>query len=187
MELEPNASPITEGLTMKRRAICVLAVTVIWLFSGQPGWAQKYESKESPELAKAVQGAKASLERGLLASRREGTPISGKFEIEEGKFQLSIYTQKGDKFSEVIVDHQTGKIAKVEPITGGEDLTAAKAESEAIAKAKRSLQAVVEKALKAHKGSRAASVTPTLKDGRPVAEVTLVKGKEFKTVTEKLD
>lgn len=46
---------------------------------------------------------------------------------------------KGNGFSEVIVDHKTGKVAKAEPITGGEDLTAAKAQSEAMAKAKRSL------------------------------------------------
>jgi len=172
---------------MKRSAIFALAVTGIWLLSGPPGWAQKYESKDSAELAKALKGARVSLARGLSASRREGTPISGKFEIEEGKFQLSIYTQKGDTFSEVIVDHKTGKIAKVEPITGGEDLTAAKAESEAMAKAKRSLQAVVGKVLKAHTGAHAVSVTPTLKDGHPVAEVTLVKGEEFQTVSEKLE
>jgi hypothetical protein len=28
---------------------------------------------------------------------------------------------------------------------------------------------------------------PSLKDGHPVAEITLVKGEEFKTVSEKLD
>ena len=47
---------------------------------------------------------------------------------------------KGDKFSEVIVDHKTGKTAKTEAITSGEDLTAAKAQSSAMAKAKVSLR-----------------------------------------------
>jgi hypothetical protein len=28
---------------------------------------------------------------------------------------------------------------------------------------------------------------PSLKDGHPVAEITLVKGEEFKTAAEKLD
>lgn len=172
---------------MKKSAILVLAVTVAWLLSGPPVWAQKYETKESVELAKALKGAKVSLEKGFSASQREGIPISGKFEIEEGKFQLSIYTQKGDKFSEVIVDHKTGKIAKVEPITAGEDLTAAKAESDAMAKAKRSLHAVVANAVKANRGYHAVSVTPVLKDGHPVAEVTLVKEEEFKTVSAKLE
>ncbi len=172
---------------MRKRIAFALAVTCAWLLGGHTVWAQKYEGKESAELAKALKGAKVSLEKGLAASAREGKPISGKFEIEDGKFQLSVYTMKGDKFFEVIVDHMTGKVAKVEPITGGEDLTAAKAQSEAMAKAKRSLRAAVAEALKANKGYRAVSVIPALKDGHPVAEVTLVKGEEFKTVSEKLD
>jgi hypothetical protein len=55
--------------------------------------------------------------------------------------QLSVYTMKGDTFSEVIVDHKTGKVAKAEPTTSGEDLAAPKAQSEAVAKAKRPLNA----------------------------------------------
>jgi hypothetical protein len=76
---------------------------------------------------------------GLAASAKEGKPISAKYEVEHDQLQLSVYTMKGNGFSEVIVDHKTGKVAKAEPITGGEDLTAAKAQSEAMAKAKRSL------------------------------------------------
>lgn len=153
-------------------------MTVVWLFASQPVWAQQYGEKNG--LARALKDAKVSLQKGLRASAREGPPISG-------KFQLSIYTTKGGTFSEVIVGHKTGKVANVEPITGGEDLTAAKAESEAMAKAKRSLRAAVAAAAKANKGYRAVSVTPALTDGHPVAEVTLVKDREFKTVWEKLD
>src|SRR3989442_678652 len=69
-----------------------------------------------------------------------------KDEVENGKLQLSVYTKEGSGFSEVIVDHTTGKVAKTEAITSGDDLTAAKAQSEA-----------------------------------------MVKGHEFKTVSEKLD
>ncbi len=172
---------------MRKSAVFALAVTCAWLLGGYPVWAQKYDDKEHAELAKALKGAKVSLERGLGASQREGNPISAKFEVENGKFQLSVYTAKGNKFSEVIVDQITGKLAKVEPITGGEDLAAAKTQSEAMARAKRSLRAAVEQASKANKGYRPVSVTPSLKDGHPVAEVTLVKGEEFKTVSEKLD
>ncbi len=172
---------------MRKSAVLVLGVTVAWLLGGHTVWAQKYGEKESAELAKALKGAKVSLEKGLATAGREGKVISGKFEMEDGKFQLSVYTMKGDKFFEVIVDHKTGKVAKVEPITGGEDLTAAKAESEAMAKAKRSLGAAVTEALKAAKGYRAVSAVPALKDGHPVAEITLVKGEEFRTVSEKLD
>ena len=94
---------------------------------------------------------------------------------------------KGDKFSEVIVDHKTGKVAKAEPITHADDLTTAKAQSEAMAKSKRSLDAAATEAVKTNKGYRVVSVMPALKDGHPVADVTLVKGTEWKTVAEKLD
>jgi hypothetical protein len=122
-----------------------------------------------------------------MASEREGKPISAKFEVEDGKLQLSVYTMKGDKFSEVIVDHQTGRIAKSEPITGGEDLADAKKQSAAMAQAKSSLRAAAESAVKANSGFRAVSVMPMMKAGKAVAEVTLAKGRDFKTVSQNLN
>jgi hypothetical protein len=56
-----------------------------------------------------------------------------------------------------------------------------------MAKAKRSLDAAATEAVKENKGYRAVSVMPGLKDGHPVAEVELVKGTDWKTVSEKLD
>ena len=172
---------------MRRISIVVLAGAFIWLLGGQLNAAEKSDDKEHAELAKALKDAKVSLEKGLSASESQGKPISGKFEVEDGKLQLSVYTMKGDKFSEVIVDHKTGKVAKTEAITSGDDLKASKAQSEAMTKAKVSLRSATEKAIKANKGYRAVSVTPSLKDGHPVAEITLVKGEEFKTASEKLD
>src|SRR6266571_928307 len=131
--------------------------------------------KENGQLANTLTSAKVSLENGIVASEREGKPISAKFEVEEGKLQLSVYTMKGDKFSEVIVDHQTGRIAKTEAITGGEDLAAAKQQSAAMAQAKSSLRAAAEAAVKVNSGFRAVSVTPALKRGKPMADVTLAK------------
>jgi uncharacterized membrane protein YkoI len=173
---------------MRKCTLFVLAVTFSWLMGAHMIWAQpKGNDKEHAELAKALKGVKTSLEKGLSASESQGKPISAKFEVEDGKLQLSVYTMKGDKFSEVIVDHKTGKVAKTEAITGGKDLTAAKAQSEAMAKTKLSLRGATEKAVKENKGFRAVSAMPSLKDGHPVAEITLVKGEEFKTVSEKLD
>ena len=171
---------------MKKTAL-TLAFLVAWMFTVPMGWAQKSDDAEHAELAKALRDAKISLQRGLTASTKEGRPISAKYEVEHGKLQLSVYTMKGEKFSEVIVDHKTGKVAKAEPITGGDDLTAAKAQSEAMAKAKRSLDAAASEAVKENKGDRVVSVMPVLKDSHPVADVTLVKGTEWKTVSEKLD
>src|SRR5881409_4159025 len=169
--------------TMRTMAAFVIAL----VFVVPTGWAQTPADQEHAELAKALKDAKVPLERGLTASAKEGKPISAKYEMEEGKFQLSVYTMKGDQFSEVIVDHKTGKVSKTQPITQGDDLTHAKAQSEAMAKAKRSLDAATVEALKENKGYRAVSVMPALKDGHPVAEVELVKGADWKTVSEKLD
>jgi len=142
---------------------------------------------DASALAGKLKEAKVSLQRGLSASAGQGKPISGKFELEDGKLQLSVYTAKGDTFSEVIVDHETGKVTKAEPITSGDDLSAAKAQNDAMSKAKTSLSAAVGRALKENKGYRAVSATPSIKDGHPTAEITLLKGTESKTVSETLD
>jgi hypothetical protein len=172
-------------LQMKTATIAV-AVLAALTFALPTARAQQPD-KEHEELAKALSAAKIPLQRGLTASAKEGKPISAKYEVEYGHLQLSVYTMKGDKFSEVIVDHKTGKVAKAEPITKGDDLTAAKSQGDAMTKAKRSLEAAASEAVKANKGFRAVSVVPALKDGHPVAEVALVKGTEWKTVSEKLD
>src|SRR5262245_26060961 len=172
---------------MWRSMTAMLALAVLGLASGPSARAQTYGSPEEAAVAKALKDAKVSLQQGLTASQREGTPISGKFELEHEKLQLSVYTMKGGKFSEVIVDHTTGKVAKVEAITGGEDLTAAQAQREAMAKAKRGLRAAVDVAVKANAVSRAISVVPALTNGHPVATITLAKGEAITTVSEKLD
>lgn len=171
---------------MRKTTTIAVALVVAWFFAAPTGWAQTPD-KEHAELAKALKDAKISLQRGLTASAKEGKPISAKYEVEHGKLQLSVYTMKGDTFSEVIVDHKTGKVAKAEPITKGEDLAHAKAQSEAMAKATRPLDAAASEAVKENAGYRVVSVMPTLKDGHPVADVTLVKGADWKTVSEKLD
>jgi hypothetical protein len=145
-------------------------------------------AEENPAaLAKALSAASVSLDQGLKASEGEGKPISGKFEIADGALQLSVYTMKGDKFTEVIVDHKSGSIKKSEPITDADDLKAAKEQGEAMGKAKLSLSAAVASAVKANSGFRAVSAVPMLEGGQPVASVTLMKGEEVKKVNEKLD
>ena len=170
-----------------RKTTIAVAFLVAWVFAVPQGWAQKYDDPEHTEFAKALKDVKFPLQKGLSASAREGRPISAKYEVDHDKLQLSVYTMKGATFYEVIVDHTTGTVAKVDPITSSEDLTAAKAQSQAMAKAKRSLEAAGSEAVKENTGYRVVSVMPALKDGHPVAEVTLVRDSEWKTVPEKLD
>jgi hypothetical protein len=56
-----------------------------------------------------------------------------------------------------------------------------------MAKAKSSLHIVASKAVADNSGSQAVSITPSLKDGRPVAAVTIVKNDSFKTISSPLD
>jgi hypothetical protein len=162
-------------------------VLAAWLCATSLGGAQPHDDKERAELVTGLKDAKISLQQGVSASAKEGKPISAKYEVEDGKLQLSVYTMKGTQFSEVIVDHKTGKVAKAEPITKDDDLKDAKAQAEAMAKAKRTLAAAAASAVKDNQGFRAVSAMPALKDGHPVADITLVKGTEWKTVSEKLD
>jgi len=184
-------------VNMNRRKV-VLAGTVGVLGAlavvGSWGLAEHYgliedddDDDEGDSLVKSMGATKVSLQQGLVASEQEGQPISGKFEVEDGKFQLSVYTMKDGKFSEVLVDHVTAKVAKVEPITEGNDLSEAKSQSAAMAAAKLSLKDAVDKALAASSDFRAVGVVPSVTDGHPAASVVLVKGSEFKTMVLPLE
>ena len=133
-----------------------------------------------------LETAKVPLERALEIAGHQGKPISAKFEIDDGKLQLSVYTAKEGRFSEVIVDHQTGTVAKVKPITEGEDLKAAQAQSAAMAQSRMSLEAATKKALTENSGSKAVSVYPSIESGRAAAAVTLAGSQGAKTVSESL-
>jgi hypothetical protein len=128
--------------------------------------------QEQAELANALGEAKVSLQQGLVASESEGQPISGKFD-------------------EVIIDHMTGKIAKVESIDEGEDLSQAKSQKAAMDRAKVKLADAAVKSMGQAKGStgdvRVVSVVPQLQNDRPEAKIMLLAGKQFSTASEHLD
>ena len=156
-------------------------------FLGAAGVSAWAEGGDSAALAAAMKNATATLQGGLKASEAQGTPISAKFEIEDGKLQLSVYTMKGSDFMEVVADPNTGTIAKAEKITDAGDLKEAAEQKATMAKAKVPLLTATEAAVNANAGSRAVSIVPELKNGQATAEVTLFQGTSFKKVTEKLD
>jgi uncharacterized membrane protein YkoI len=145
------------------------------------------EDEGQEALIKKLGDAKISLQQGLAASEQAGQPISAKFEVEDGKLQLSVYTAKDGKPFEAVVNHVTGKVLKIEPITEGEDLAAANAQSAAMGKAKISLKESVDKAMAQSANARVISVVPSLKDGRPMVSVVLLDGEQVKTVQQPLD
>jgi hypothetical protein len=138
--------------------------------------------KEKAELAPVVGGSKVTLEQGLAASKKNGKPVSAKFEIENGRPQLSVYTIKdGSKYFEVIVDQTSGEIAKADPITGGDDLAEAKKQNDGMFRATRELREAVKEAKRDNPGYNAVSVWSEMKDNHSVATVTLVKDNDWKT------
>lgn len=143
-------------------------------------------------LTRALQGAWLPLESGLAVSAREGTPLSAKYEIDDGAFQLSVYTSKtgppsADAFMEIIVDYSSGVVLKVETISDGGDLVAAQTQKTAMGLARRSLAEATADAVKANAGYRAVRVIPSLDNSHPIAEVTLVHGDDWKVVIERMD
>lgn len=151
------------------------------------GLLARAEEMDPAAMAKALQQASLPLEKATKLSEREGKPISAKYEIEHGALQLSIYTQKGDRFSEVIVDYKTGAVAKDEWITDADDMKAAQTQAAAMAKGSMPLDVATDRAVQANAGYRAVSVVPGLDGGRPVAIVVLMKGEDVKQVRETLD
>ena len=171
---------------MSRSLKLVVLVAAIGL-SGPgtlPAWG---EDDDAAVLATALKDTKYTLQDGLKASEREGQPISAQFEIDDGKLQLSIYTTKGDDFTEVVADPTSGAIMKSEKITDNDDLNDAAEQKAAMAKATVSLLAAADAAVKDNAGSRVVGIFPELTDGHAVAEVTLLQGTTAKKVTEKLE
>jgi hypothetical protein len=167
---------------MDRRTL--LLMTIAGLATSAVSEGLHAEEHNDPALIKSMADAKITLQQGLTAAAQQGRPISAKFEMEDGKLQLSVYTSKDGTFSEVIVDHETGKIAKTVPITEGEDLAAARSQSAAMAKAKSDLESAVDKSAS---GARAISVTPALKGGHASASVIVLKGQQFQTTEQSLE
>jgi hypothetical protein len=143
--------------------------------------------EDTAALAKALSGATVTLEQGLAASEREGKPISGKYEIEDGALQLSFYTAQSAKFTEVIVDPTTGAIKKAEAITDAGDLKDAKGQIQAMDAARLSLSSAAMQAATGNQGYTVVRIIPTLKNGHPVADISLMKSKAVKKIEQKLD
>src|SRR5262245_51558454 len=181
---EAPRSSAAEVIAMTRTTIATLLVMLCVAGSS----AATETTREA--LARGVRSAWLPLENGITLGASVGTPISAKYEIDDGGFQLSVYTLKadpfaGDAFWEVIVDHDAGRIARAEIITDGGNLAAARDQRAAMARAARTLAEATRRAVSANPGYRAVSAFPGLDDERPAAEVTLLGDAGWKVVSER--
>jgi len=74
-----------EDLAMRKIAARLLTVAFVWSSVAVVLRGEQSSEKENGDLAEALESVKVSLGDGLRASEAQGTPISGKFEIEDGK------------------------------------------------------------------------------------------------------
>lgn len=169
---------------MKKNTVLTFAAIIIAVGASA---ALADDTSGKAAVAKQIGSAKITLQQGLAASEAQGKVISGKFEVDEGTFQLSVYTAKGASLQEVIVDYTTGKVVKAEPLGEAGDIAAAKKQVAVLAKASTTLKDAVDNAEAQTPGFRAVSVEPKSKANHPVAVVTLVKGTQFKSVSEPLE
>ncbi len=145
----------------------VLGIAALIGFAGHNAIFADDDDDEGQEtLIRLLHASKINLQQGLAASEQQGQPISAKFEVDEGKLQLSVYTVKEGKFSEVLVVHTNGK---------------------AMTDAKTTLKEAVDKAVTSSANVRVVSAVPSLKNGRPVVSIVLLDGEQLKTVQQPLD
>jgi hypothetical protein len=156
-------------------------------FAGNNAFSADNEDASQEALIKLLDTAKCNLQQGLAASEQQGKPISAKFEVDDGKLELSVYTAKEGKFFEVLVNYETGKVLKTEPITEGDDFSAAKEQNEAMANAKTSLQAAVDKTMAQSANTRAVSVVPSMRDGHPTASIDVLTYNQVRAIQQPLD
>jgi hypothetical protein len=179
---------------MTRRMMMVMTAGAIALgVAGLAGFAGNYafsaddEDASQEALIELLDTAKINLQQGLAAGEQQGKPISAKFEVDDGKLQLSVYTAKEGKFFEVLINHVTGEVLRAEPITEGDDLSAAQEQNAAMANAKTSLQAVVDKTIAQSANTRAVSVVPRMKDGHPIASIDVLTYNQVRAIQQPLD
>jgi hypothetical protein len=165
----------------------VLGLAGLGGFASNSAFSADNEDASQEALIKLLDSAKVSLQQGLAASEQQGKPISAKFEVDDGKLQLSVYTAKEGKFFEVLIDHVTGKVLRAEPISENDDLSAAKEQNEAMADAKTSLQAAVDKTIAESASIRAVSVRRSMKDGHPIASIDVLTYNQVKAIQQPLD
>ena len=168
-------------------------VVVGWL-SWQPARAAG-DSKELQAVAQALGKSKLSLLAGIRqASQGSARAISAKFELEDGKLSLSVYTaEKGlavpaekNVLQELSGSPEQDKwTPKVEVFKDVPHVARSAEQLTVMALGRKSLVAVIAEVRKTHPGA-VFSVTPTIKNHKPVAVVLVAQKGKVTTVTQPL-
>ena len=180
---------------MKRRSVLSLTVVLLMTMFGVMPVASADDSKDTKALLKALGKSKHTLIDGVRQTAKGGAvPISAKFELEDGKLSLSVYTAEkglsvpaeknvlqelsgspeGDKWTpNVEVFKDVPHVAR-----SSEQLTL-------MALGKASLTNIIARVQKTQSGT-VFSVTPVIRNHRAVAEVLVADDGKVKKVLQPL-
>jgi len=171
-------------------AALVVAASLGW----QPARAEG-DSKELQAVAQALGKSKLSLLVGIRqASQGSAKAISAKFELEDGELSLSVYTaEKGlavpaeeNVLQELSGSPQQDKwTPKVEVFKDVPHVARSAEQLAVMSLGHKSLAAIITEVRKTHPGS-VFSITPAIKNHRPVAVVLLANKGKVTTVTQPL-
>ena len=180
---------------MKRRSVLSLTVVLLMTMFGVMPVASADDSKDTKALLEALGKSKHTLIDGVRQTAKGGAvPISAKFELEDGKLSLSVYTAEkglsvpaeknvlqelsgspeGDKWTpNVEVFRDVPHVAR-----SSEQLTL-------MALGKASLTNIIARVEKTQSGT-VFSVTPVIRNHRAVAEVLVADDGKVKKVLQPL-
>ncbi|HYU69652.1 MAG TPA: hypothetical protein VEL09_10030 [Burkholderiales bacterium] len=166
--------------------------------AGSLGWQParaEGDSKELQAVAQALGKSKVSLLAAIRqASQGSARAISAKFELEDGKLSLSVYTaEKGlavpaekNVLQELSGSPEQDKwTPKVEVFKDVPHVARSAEQLAVMSLGRKSLAAVIAEVRKTHPGT-VFSITPAIKNHRPVAVVLLANKSKVTTVTQPL-
>ena len=164
----------------------ILVVTIFGLVAAMP-FANAEDSKETKALLEALGKSKRTLIDGVRQAAKGGAvAISAKFELEDGKLSLSVYTaEKGlsvepekNVLQELSGSPEQDKWEpKVEVFKDVPHVARSSEQLTLMALGKSSLTDIIARVEKTQQG-KVFSVTPTIRNHKPVAEVLVAeKGK----------
>jgi hypothetical protein len=171
---------------MKRNAMLAVAFTVVTLASSSHTLLSAEQSDQA--LIKAIGGAKISLLQGIAQVAKTEVPTEAKYEMEDGKLMLSIYTSaKGldtaaedNSFNEYGGDATaTDWAPNKEVFTDLKHIARSAQYHTLLSMTKMTLPAIIQK------GSMQGtvfSVKEKIRNGKPVFEVMTVQGNTAKTM-----
>ena len=177
------------------KLLCAMILTTVGAAAAAPSFFQDKEDAETKVLIGKLVGSKHSLLEGIAQAEKEnGLAISAKFEFEDGKLNLSVYTAKQGRG--VDAEHNTlmelggdASAAKWTPeaevFKDKEHLTRSATHLTLMQLTKMTLAECIEKAAAAQKGT-VYSAIPAVKAGKAVVNV-LVAAPDGKSVAVSID